>query len=414
MRGPAMNTGSNIMHMDMDAFFASVEQAMDPALRGRPIAITGAAKRTVVTTASYEARALGVKTGMNRFEAMRACPDLLIVTGNNARYMDASKRIMNILASFSPVVEVYSVDEAFLDISGTGAIFGAPLDIGRAVKKRIKAELGLTCSIGIGPNKLISKLASNMEKPDGLTLIRADEVEDHLRDLPVNKLWGIGPNITARLALMGIKTCGQLGRASVSILRRQFGIIGGRLGAMGRGLYDDPVRPASAEDRVKSIGHSMTLPEDISGKKEIKMYLLKLSEMVCARARRHGLQGRTVSLTLRYPDFYTFTRQRRMGRATNDTHTLYRASRRLISSIRLRAPLRLIGVSLSGIEDGARQLPLFTEELRRERLLTAMDEINTRFGHAALTWSALLEPERSPGVISPAWRPDGVRNIDVG
>jgi DNA polymerase-4 len=158
----------------------------------------------------------------------------------------------------------------------------------------------------------------------------------------------------------------------------------------------------------------MTLPQDVWDRKDIRMYLLKLSEMVCARARRHGLMGRTVSLTLRYPDFYTFTRQRRMSRPTNDTHTLYRASKRLISSIRLRAPLRLIGVSLSGIVDGARQLPLFTEELRREKLLGAMDEINTRFGHSALTWSALLEPERTPGVISPAWRPEGVRNIDVG
>ncbi len=409
-----MNTSPDVMHLDMNAFFASVEQAMNPALRGKAIAVTGAAKRTVVTTASYEARAQGVRTGMNRFEAMRACPGLIIVPGNNARYMDASKRIMNIIRSFSPMVEVYSVDEAFVDISGLGRLFGSPLDIGRAIKERIKAEVGLTCSIGIGPNKLIAKLASNMKKPDGLTLITASEVAGILCDLPVDKLWGIGPNITARLALMGIRTCGELGRAPVSVLRKHFGIIGERLGAMGRGEYDDPVRPASPEDRVKSIGHSMTLPQDVWDRKDIRMYLLKLSEMVCARARRHGLMGRTVSLTLRYPDFYTFTRQRRMSRPTNDTHTLYRASKRLISSIRLRAPLRLIGVSLSGIVDGARQLPLFTEELRREKLLGAMDEINTRFGHSALTWSALLEPERTPGVISPAWRPEGVRNIDVG
>jgi len=402
------------MHLDMNAFFASVEQAMNPALRGKPIAVTGAAKRTVVTTASYEARARGVRTGMNRFEAMRACPELIIVPGNNARYMDASRRIMTIIGEFSPVVEVYSVDEAFIDISGLGRLFGGPLDMGRAIKERIKKELGLTCSIGIGPNKLIAKLASNMKKPDGLTIIYPQDVEGLLRGLPVDELWGIGPNITARLALMGIRTCDELGRAPLSMLRQNFGIIGERLGAMGRGQYPDPVQPASPQDRVKSVGHSMTLPRDVSDKKEIKMYLLKLSEMVCARARRHGLQGRTICLTLRYPDFYTFTRQRRMTRPTNDTHTLYRASKRLISSIRLRAPLRLIGVSLAGIEDGARQLPLFTEERRRERLLTAMDEINARFGHSTLTWSALLEPERTPGVISPAWRPHGVRNIDVG
>jgi len=409
-----MSDGAHVMHLDMDAFFASVEQVVNPELRGRAIAVTGAAKRTVVTTASYEARAFGVKTGMNRFEAKRQCPHILFISGDNRKYMDVSTRIMNIIKSFSPLVEVYSVDEAFIDISGLGGLLGGPLEIGRAMKERIKAETGLACSVGIAPNKLMAKLASNFDKPDGLTLIRACDVEGHIRDLPVGKLWGIGPNISARLAVMGIKTCAELGRAPAGILKTKFGIIGERLGAMGRGQYEDPVSPAGADDCVKSIGHSMTLPEDVWEKDAIRMYLLKLSEMVCARARRHGLRGWTVCLTLRYPDFYTFTRQRRMSRATNDTHALYRAAKRLISSMRLKAPLRLIGVSLKGIVEGARQLPLFTDEARRERLLMAMDEINGRFGHSALTWSALLERERAPGVISPAWRPTGVRNIDTG
>jgi len=409
-----MSDGAHVMHLDMDAFFASVEQAVNPELRGRAIAVTGAAKRTVVTTASYEARAFGVRTGMNRFEAKRKCPHILFISGDNRKYMDVSRRIMNIIKSFSPLVEVYSVDEAFIDISGLGGLLGGPLEIGRSMKHRIKAETNLICSVGIAPNKLMAKLASNFDKPDGLTLIRACDVEGHIRDLPVGKLWGIGPNISARLAVMGIKTCAELGRAPAGVLRTKFGIIGERLGAMGRGQYEDPVSPAGADDCVKSIGHSMTLPEDVSEKDAIRMYLLKLSEMVCARARRHGLRGRTLCLTLRYPDFYTFTRQRRMSRATNDTHTLYRAAKRLISSMRLKAPLRLIGVSLKDIVEGARQLPLFTDEVRRERLLMAMDEINGRFGRTALTWSALLERERAPGVISPAWRPTGVRNIDTG
>jgi len=409
-----MSDGARIMHLDMDAFFASVEQRVNPELRGRAIAVVGSAKRTVVTTASYEARAFGVRTGMNRFEAKRQCPHILFISGDNRKYMDVSTRIMNIIKSFSPVVEVYSVDEAFIDIRGLGGLLGGPMDIGRAMKKRINTETNLTCSVGIAPNKLMAKLASKFDKPEGLTLIRADDVEGHIRDLPVGKLWGIGPNISARLAVMGIKTCSELGRAPAGVLRTKFGIIGERLGAMGRGEYEDPVSPAGGDDCVKSIGHSMTLPEDVWEKDAIRMYLLKLSEMVCARARRHGLRGWTVCLTLRYPDFYTFTQQRRMSRATNDTHTLYRAAKRLISSMRLKAPLRLIGVSLKGIVEGARQLPLFTDELRRERLLMAMDEINGRFGHSALTWSALLERERAPGVISPAWRPTGVRNIDTG
>lgn len=409
-----MSDNVNIMHLDMDAFFASVEQCVNPALRGRAIAVVGAAKRTVVTTASYEARAFGVRTGMNRWEAKKQCPHILFISGDNAKYMDASTRIMEIIKGFSPLVEPYSIDEAFIDISGLTGLFGGPLEIGRAMKERIKEETNLVCSVGIAPNKLMAKLASSRDKPDGLSIISEDEVEGYLRDLPVGKLWGIGPNISARLAIMGIKTCAQLGLAPVGVLRSKFGIIGERLGAMGRGQYEDPVSPTGAEESVKSIGHSMTLPEDVWDKEKIRMYLLKLSEMVCSRARRHGLQGWTVCLTLRYPDFYTFTRQRRLSRPTNDTHTLYRAVKRTLSSIRLRAPLRLIGVSLKGIVEGTRQLPLFTEELRRERLLIAMDEINGRFGHSALTWSALLEPERTPGVISPAWRPSGVRNIDVG
>ncbi len=409
-----MSDGASVMHLDMDAFFASVEQRVNPALRGLPIAVTGAAKRTVVTTSSYEARALGVRTGMNRFEAKKQCPSLIFVSGNNAKYMDVSTRIMEIIKGFSPLVEVYSIDEAFIDISGLRGLFGSPLDIGRALKKRIKEETGLICSVGIAPNKLMAKLASAMDKPDGLSILRPCDIKAHLQDMPVGTLWGIGPNITSRLGLMGIKTCGELGRANAGILRKNFGIIGERLGAMGRGEYKDPVRPAGFEDRVKSIGHSMTLPEDVWEREKIKMYLLKLSEMVCARARRHGLQGRTVCLTLRYPDFFTFTRQRRLSRATNDTHTLYRAAKRTLSTMRLRAPLRLIGVSLTGIVEGTRQLPLFTEDKQREKLLAAMDEINGRFGHSALTWSALLEPERTPGVISPAWRPSGVRKIDVG
>ncbi len=409
-----MSESANIMHLDMDAFFASVEQCVNPALRGRAIAVVGSAKRTVVTTSSYEARAAGVRTGMNRFEAKRQCPHILFIAGDNKKYMDVSTRIMEIIKTFSPLVEVYSIDEAFIDIRGLSALFGGPLEIGRALKDRIKAETGLVCSVGIAPNKLMAKLASNMDKPDGLSIIRSSDVERHLRDLPVGKLWGIGPNISSRLSLMGIKTCSELGRASVGVLRKNFGIIGERLGAMGRGEYEDAVRPAGVEDTVKSIGHSMTLPEDVWERKTIKMYLLKLSEMVCARARRHGLQGRTVCLTLRYPDFFTFTRQRALSRATNDTHTLYRGAKRTLRAIRLRAPLRLIGVSLTGIVEGSRQLPLFTEDRRRESLLTAMDEINNRFGRFALTWSALLEPERTAGVISPAWRPSGVRHIDVG
>ncbi len=407
------STDPSVLHIDMNAFFASVEQRSNPALRGKPVAVIGSAKRTVVTTASYEARRYGVKTGMNRYEAKRLCPPLIFVIGNNRKYIDTSERILDIIKEFSPVVEVYSVDEAFVDISGTAPVFGSPALLAGELKGRIKKELGLTCSVGIAPNKLLAKLASNMEKPDGLVVIGEGDAAGLIADLPVGELWGIGGRLTSHLAAMGIRTCGELGHAPAGILRQRFGIIGERLKLMGRGLYPDPVKAPGFEDGAKSVGHSMTLPEDVSEKYIIKKYLLKLSEMVGARARGHGLKGRKVTLTLRYPDFFTFTRQCTLSQPTNDTHVIYAHAVEVLSSIRLRAALRLIGVSIGGVTGGVRQMPLFEDESRRRRLLSAMDSINGRFGGLTLTWAELFEDEREAGVISPSWRPAGVRRINV-
>ncbi|MEE8185188.1 MAG: DNA polymerase IV, partial [Thermodesulfobacteriota bacterium] len=245
-----------IMHIDMNAFFASVEQRCNPALRGRAIAVIGSAKRTVVTTASYEARRYGVKTGMNRYEAERVCPGLIFVIGDNRKYIDTSIRILDILKEFSPMLEVYSIDEAFIDITGSIGLFGPPRLIAKTIKKRIKEGFGLTCSIGIAPNKLLAKLASNMEKPDGLVKIEEGDIPGLLEDLPVGDLWGIGRKLTIYLKEMGVETCGQLGRCPVSLLRRRFGIIGERMRFMGRGVDDSPVIPIGEEEEAKSVGHS--------------------------------------------------------------------------------------------------------------------------------------------------------------
>lgn len=405
-------TGRTIMHIDMNAFFASVEQRVNPALRGKPIAVIGSARRTVVTTASYEARAYGVKTGMNRYEAKRLCPPLIFVIGDNGKYIDTSCRILDILRDFSPKVEAYSIDEAFLDITGVSVLFGEPRDMAAAIKKRIMDETGLTCSIGAAPNKLLAKLASDMKKPDGLVIIRDEDAEGLLRNLPVGELWGIGPKLTAHLSGMGVKTCGELGRFPVSVLRERFGIIGERLQLMGRGLDESPVIPIGEEQEAKSVGHSMTLPIDVSDKEVIKRHLLKLSEMVGRRSRRYGLKGRKVSLTVRYPDFYTFTRQRTLSAHTNDTRTIYLSAGQILDSLRLDA-VRLIGVSISDMIGEERQMPLFEEDRKREDLLSAMDAVNSRFGEFTLTWAVLLERDDGPGVISPSWRPGGVKRIDV-
>ena len=405
-----------IMHIDMNAFFASVEQVVNPSLRGKPIAVIGSAKRTVVTTASYEARRFGVRTGMNKYEAKRLCPDVIFVVGDNARYIDASLRILGIIKGFSPLVEVYSIDEVFVDTSGTGGLYKDPVEMAREIKRRIRAELGITCSVGIAPNKLLAKLASDMEKPDGLVVIREADVPGILDALPTGELWGIGPRLSAHLKAMGIRTCAELGRAPASILRKRFGIIGERLSLMGRGVFESPVVPVGEEGEAKSVGHSMTLPEDISDREGIGKYILKLSEMVGARARRYGLKGRKVHLTLRYPDFHTFTRQKTLPAPTNDTRAIYLTALGILDRIRLRSAVRLIGVGISDVAGGGgvRQMPLFEEDGRRETLLTTVDSINSRFGDFTLTWATLLEKEREPGVISPSWRPDGVRRTNPG
>lgn len=401
-----------IMHIDMNAFFASVEQRANPALRGKPIAVTGSAKRTVITTASYEARKFGVKTGMTKYEAKRLCPSVIFVVGDNSKYIDASVRILGIIRDFSPVVEVYSIDEAFADITGVN-IFGQPETLAMKVKERIRQETGLTCSIGIAPNKLLAKLASDMQKPDGLVLIGDADVRGVLENLPVGELWGIGPKLTAHLGSLGVKTCGELGRFPASVLRERFGIIGEKLKWMGQGIDDAPVISAGEEQEAKSIGHSTTLPQNISDKREIKKWILKLSEMAGARARKHGFKARKVCLTIRYPDFFTFSKQTALRQHTNDTRAIYLCATGILDSIRLRSEIRLLGVSLSGLVKGSTQLPLFEDERKRGEMLRAMDEINSRFGDFTLTWGSLLEREETPGVISPAWRPAGVRRVDA-
>ncbi len=401
------------MHIDMNAFFASVEQRSNPALRGKPVAVIGSDGRTVVTTASYEARALGVKTGMNRFEAKRACPELIFVVGNNRKYTDTSIRIVAIFEDFTPEVEVFSIDEAFLDVTASLPLLKSPEDIARSIKRRIKDEIGITCSVGIAPNKLVAKLASGMEKPDGLVLIRPEEVAGVLETMPVGKLCGIGPRLTYHLEGMGVRTCGELSRYPVGLLRRRFGIVGERLSLMARGIDTSPVVATGKERDAKSVGHSTTLRKDISDGPELRRYILKLSEMVARRARRYGLKGSRVALTIRYADFYTFTRQRQLPEPTDDSRTIARAARMILKGLRITSMVRLVGVSISRLVKGPAQLSLFDSELRRETLLRAMDSVNDRFGDFTLTWAELMDGKSEKGVISPSWRPTGVKNIDV-
>ncbi|MBJ6726204.1 DNA polymerase IV [Geomonas sp. Red875] len=401
------------MHIDMNAFFASVEQQANPELRGKPIAVIGAAKRTVVTTCSYEARAFGVRTGMNSWEAQKMCPQLIFVVGNNRKYTWTSTQIIGIMREFTPQVEVFSIDEAFLDVTGSRALFGPPEEIARQIKQRIRERFGLTCSVGVAPNKLLAKLASDMQKPDGLTVIRPEEVATVLERVPIKDLCGIGPKLQKQLTTLGIRSCGDLGRFPVPILKRKFGVVGEKLHYMGLGEDDSPVVPEEEADEVKTVGHSTTLDKDLSDRGEILKIMLQLSEMVGRRARRYGVAGKTITVTVRYPDFTTFSRQESRASATNSSEEIYQDAVRILDGIELEQPVRLLGVRLSKLSQQGEQLSLLEQDRKKALLAGAMDQVNDRFGEFSVTFGTLVGTASGAKVISPAWRPEGLRNVDV-
>ena len=403
-----------IMHVDMNAFFAAVEQQSNPALRGRPIAVTGSEKRSIILTASYEARAFGVKTGMTRFEALELCPQLTLVPANNRLYTHVSTEIMALFQDYTPLVEIFSVDEAFLDLSGSLKLFGGVERIAYLIKSRIKARLGITCSIGVAPNKLLAKLASEQRKPDGLTVFRLEEIPVLLENMPIQELCGIGRRLGRQLHGFGIFTCGQLSRFPLTVLRKKYGVVGDKLHAMARGIDLSPVVPVEESALVKSVGHSRTLRHDLDDRQAICAFLLQLAEMVGRRARRYQVSGRVVTLTLRYTDFTTISRQQAQEDYLDGSEAIYRASIQILDRLSLDQPVRLLGVRLSSLRFKTGQLPLFPDERRQYLLTEARDCVNDRYGDFTVMFASLLEQKgKGSHVISPAWRPQGVRNVAV-
>lgn len=405
-----------ILHVDMNAFFASVEQQADPALRGKPIAVVGSSHRTVITTSSYEARAFGVKTGMAPWEARRCCPGLIFVVGDNRKYCHTSRRIMEMMLDYTPEVEVFSIDEAFMDVTGSLTyLYDTPERIAYLLKARIRHAFGLTCSVGIAPNKLLAKLASDMHKPDGLTVIRPRDVTRVMEGLPIKDLCGVGRKMERHLNMMSIYTCGELGRCDEARLTRRFGVIGRRLKEMGQGIDGSPVVPHGDDDQVKSVGHSMTLTRDVSAREDILRYLLQLAEMVGRRARRYGVSGRTVHLYVRYADFFSsFGKQETLKGYISSSGDIYQAAVAILDTVELEQPVRLLGVRLTGLKHHSEQLALFPDERRHNELVRSMDNINDRFGEFTVTYGSLLKcKDKGSRVISPAWRPNGIRNVEV-
>jgi DNA polymerase-4 len=378
-----------ILHIDMDAFFISVEQRDNPALLGKPAAVCGSLSRSVVTSATYEARPYGIRAGMSTQEAKRRCPQLILVKGDHSKYTETAARIFSILKGYTPLVEVASIDEAYLDITQSLLLFQSPFLIAQSIKDQIRESEQLTCSIGVAPNKLLAKLGSGLRKPDGLTVIEKNDVGKKLEGLPVSSLFGIGPKLTETLNSIGIFTCGQLGKFPVPDLTKRFGVIGERLHEMGLGLDDSPVIPFDEEEDAKSISHSLTLEEDTSDPNILRKVLLQLSERVSRRMRREGFYGKRIVLTVRYSDFFTFSKQRTLSKWINSGNEIFQHAFEIFESISHPKPIRLLGVGVSLLKKEGCQLDLFEKRDKKDNLLQAMDRVNERFGDWTLTWAGL-------------------------
>jgi DNA polymerase IV len=393
-----------ILHVDMDAFFASVEQRDDPALRGRPVVVGGAGGRGVVAAASYEARRFGIFSAMPMVHARRRCPDLVIAPHRFEVYRDVSAAVMRILHDITPAVEPLSLDEAFLDVTGAVRLFGDPVTIGHRIRALVREQLDLPVSVGVGPTKSIAKLLSGKAKPDGLTHWPADEVADRLRPLPVSDLWGAGPKTVERLTTYGFRTVGQIADTDRRTLQRVVGeAMGTQLHALARG--EDP-RRVSPHEPARSLSAERTFDHDLDDPDELSRHLLFLTEKVGRRVRAAHVAGRTVTLKVRFASFETVTRSRTLPAPTDRTQDLLAAVREMFDALRLeRARVRLLGVGLSNLGDGdaARQLSLDApaddaggmpwNDHRWEDVDRVADAVSERFGEIGVSFAALLDDE---------------------
>ena len=362
----------------MDAFFASIEQLDNPSLSGKPVVVGYDGPRGVVAAASYEARKFGCHSAQPMVQAKRLCSSLLIVPVRMDRYREMSRAVFEIFDAFSPVVEPLSVDEAFLDLSGTERLLGAADDVALRMKVRIKSEVGLTASVGVAPNKFLAKLASDLEKPDGLTVIRPGDIDRILPSLSVSKLWGIGKVTEAKLAAAGIKTIGQFRQATSEKLERLLGNEAQRYMRLAYGLDTRVVTP---DRQAKSIGHEQTFSVNVENPQEISRVLMDQVELVGQRLRRSAIEARGLSLKIRFGDFQTISRSTTLAAPTNSTQDLWQAAQKIFSAWPFQ-PVRLIGVSAEKLSAAQEQLGLFTDPVRdRQKKLDAVaDRINTKFG----------------------------------
>ena len=380
-----------ILHVDMDAFYASVEQRDDPSLKGRPVIVGGTGPRGVVAAASYEVRKFGVRSAMPMREALTRCPDAICVRPRMSHYQSVSRQIFTVFSAFTPLIEGLSLDEAFLDVTASIAAFGPADSIAAEIKRRVLAETALTCSVGVAPNKLVAKIASELRKPDGLVVVRQDGVTALLDPLPVRRLFGLGPKTAPRVEALGIRTLGELRYARTEVLRPVFGRYAERVRERAAGIDDRPVVPDLDEVQIST---EETFDTDIEDHAQLRSALVQLADRSGARLRERGLAASCVTVKIRRADFTTYTRQRHIEPPTQETRVISRVGVELLDAWLATQPtcaLRLLGVGVCELAP-AIQLDLFTspESARNQHLDRAMDRIRGRFGRFAVAHASSL------------------------
>jgi len=403
---PLAATSRTILHVDLDAFFAAVEQRDRPELRGKPVIVGGGGRndRGVVSTASYEARTFGVHSAMSLREAGRLCPHGIFVPVDGAKYQAASRAVMAVLRRFTPLVEPISIDEAFLDVSGSRILFGSGEQIGRRIKDDVTAAVGLTISVGVAGTKLVAKIASDLEKPDGLVVVPPGTEAAFLAPLVIDRLWGVGEKSAAALREYGVRTIGDLAGLPDDLLVRRFGKHGALLAQRARGVDDDPV---GDRDSAKSIGHEHTFDVDTSDREQIERTLLAMSEGVAGRLRDSGVRASTITVKIRDTTFRTITRQRTL------TDPIFRTALELARPEVRGLRIRLLGVTASGL-GGREQMALFpADDPRRRKVTEAADSVRHRFGDRAITRARLVGARLPAPFERDPMNPVDVRSLDA-
>jgi len=380
----ADDSGTRILHVDMDAFYAAVEILDDPSLRGLPLIIGAPDGRSVVSSASYEARRYGVRAAMPVSQALRLCPSARIVPPHFPRYQEVSRRVMAIFESFTPLVEPLSVDEAFLDVQGVRRLWGSPGRIAHLVRERVREEVGITCSVGVAATKHVAKMASTLAKPDGMLIVPAADTLDFLAPRPVRAMWGVGPKAAEALESRGIRTIGDIREASPDALDRAVGAaLGARIRQLARGEDAREVETTRVE---KSVGHEETFDEDIADRVFLRAELLRLADRVAARLRRAEWETATVSIKIRFHDFSTVTRSVTLPEATDVGQRIGEAAQSLFDQLDRRDPVRLVGVRAEKLRPaGGGMIALWDDDADWRRVEGAVDTAAARFGSASIT-----------------------------